>query len=54
MLNCFAAKLGNLPEALESFEQALELSRLLGDKTTEKGVIRAIKDIDNRLANGNY
>lgn len=45
-------KLGDLQDALQSFEQALELAKVLGDEAAESAISKAIRDINDRLAQG--
>ena len=51
---CYAVKLGDLQESLGTFEHALEIAKLLEDSATQKAIIRAVKEVDNRLALSRY
>ena len=51
-VNLFAAKLGDHQGALETFEKALELAKILEDEAAEKAISKTINDINNRIALG--
>lgn len=45
-------KLGDLQDALQSFEKALELAKILEDEAAENAISKAINDVNDRLAQG--
>lgn len=45
-------KLGDLQDALQSFEKALELAKILEDDAAENAISKAINDVNNRIAQG--
>ena len=48
----FVVKLGDLQDALQSFEKALELAKILEDDAAENAISKAINDVNNRIAQG--
>ena len=48
----FAVKLGDLQDALQSFEKALELAKILEDEAAENAISKAINDVNDRIAQG--
>lgn len=48
----FVVKLGDLQDALQSFEKALELAKILEDEAAENAISKAINDVNNRIAQG--
>ena len=52
-MNFFSVvKLGDLQAALQTFEKALELAKILEDEAAEKAISKTIKDINDRIAQG--
>ncbi|XP_073230927.1 outer dynein arm-docking complex subunit 4-like [Porites lutea] len=45
-------KLGDLQAALQTFEKALELAKILEDEAAEKAISKTINDINDRIAQG--
>lgn len=45
-------KLGDLREALQSFEKALDLAKILEDEAAENAISKALSDVNERLAQG--
>ena len=45
-------KLGDLQDALQSFEKALELAKILEDDAAENAISKAINDVNDRIAQG--
>ena len=45
-------KLGELQDALESFQEALELGKILEDEAAVNAVSKAIRDVNERIAQG--
>lgn len=57
MINFFmsillAVKLGELQDALQSFEKALELAKILEDDAAENAISKAVNDVNDRIAKG--
>ena len=50
----FSVKMGELEEALKSFQKALELAKAEGDEAAEAAVTKAINDVESRLAQGKH
>ena len=48
----FVVKLGDLQAALQTFEKALELAKILEDEAAEKAISKTINDINDRIAQG--
>ena len=42
-------KLGNIADAVEMFERALEIAKMIGDSKAEKGIQRALEDTSAKL-----
>ena len=52
-MNFFSlVKLGDLQAALQTFEKALELAKILEDEAAEKAISKTINDINDRIAQG--
>ena len=52
-MNFFSVvKLGDLQAALQTFEKALELAKILEDEAAEKAISKTINDINDRIAHG--
>ena len=47
-----AVKLGNHQEALGSFEQALDMAQVQGDKAAEAAIRKAMEDVNQRIVQG--
>ena len=45
-------KLGDLRGALQSFEKALELAKILEDEAAENAISKALSDVNERLSRG--
>lgn len=45
-------KLGELQDALQSFEKALELAKILEDDAAENAISKAVNDVNDRIAKG--
>ena len=53
-LSFIAVKLGDLQDALQSFEKALELAKILEDDAAENAISKAINDVNDRIAQGEW
>ena len=49
LLPAFPVKLGDLDEALDNFQRALELAKTQSDKAAESAIRRAIDDVNNTI-----
>ena len=47
-----AVKLGELQEALDSFEKALEMAKGQNDTAAEAAIKKALEDVNNRIVRG--
>jgi hypothetical protein len=47
-----AVKLGELQEALDSFEKALDMAKLQSDSAAEAAIKKAIEDVNHRIVTG--
>lgn len=45
-------KLNELQDALESFQQAHDLAKILEDEAAESAISKAIRDVNDRIAQG--
>lgn len=47
-----SVKLGELEEALDSFEKSLEMAKLQNDKMAENAIKQALDDVNNKIVRG--
>ena len=47
-------KLGDLKDALQSFEKALDLAKILEDDAAENAISKAINDVNDRITQGEW
>ena len=47
-------KLGDLKDALQSFEKALDLAKILEDDAAENAISKAINDVNDRITQGKW
>ena len=45
-------KLGELQEALDSFEKSLDMAKVQGDTAAEAAIKKALEDVNNRIVRG--
>lgn len=48
----FPVKLSELQDALETFQQAHDLAKILEDEAAETAISKAIRDVNDRIAQG--
>ena len=54
MTVCNLVKLGDLKDALQSFEKALDLAKILEDDAAENAISKAINDVNDRITQGEW
>ena len=45
-------KLGDLQEAIESFERSLEMAKVQGDEPAQKAIAKALEDLNEKIVQG--
>ena len=52
LFNVILVKIGDLQSALGSFEKALDMAQVQGDKAAETAIKRAVEDVNNKIVKG--
>ena len=48
----FTVKLGDLQDAIESFERSLEMAKVQGDEPAEKAISKALEELNEKIVQG--
>ena len=51
-IDLIAVKLGDLQDAIESFERAHEMAKLQGDEPAQKAISKALEELNQKIVQG--